>query len=232
MLFLIFKSIAGAFAISVENYTGIWIPPRDFYPFAIMACENLSNNTKHTVYSTLQCIYKDPWQESTNTFIVHDDWMTNEGSSMLIGKYNVDGEIELFKRSTNGYKRIGKWQRPNVRDYIGIWQQGSEHSNEFSDVYCKHLSEDQLECILRNSEEEKMWTYTVRETSITNNANSSLQGRFNRDGSISWFLDTNYFLTWRRKGKFLEYLWNRAINCSKIKIEVVIELLPQLYHLL
>ena len=208
MLFLIFKSIAGAFAISVENYTGIWIPPRDFYPFAIMACENLSNNTKYSVSSTLECTYKDPWKELKNMFIVHDDWITNyrltNDESRLVGKYNVDGEIELFKRSNKGYERIGKWQRPDVRDYIGFWEQGSERSKEFIDIHCKQLSEKQLECILRNFEGEKRLTYSVRETSIANNANTSLQGKLNHDGSISWFLDTNYFSTWKRKVSF----WN------------------------
>ena len=208
MLFLIFKSIAGAFTITVENYTGIWIPQRDLYPFAVIACENLSDNTKYPLHSILQCNYKDPWTESTTRFIVQDDWITNEfvtiDDSILVGKYNVDGEIELFKRSTNGYKRIVKWQRPNVRDYIGIWEQVSERSKEFIDIHCKQLSKKQLECILRNFEGEKRLTYTVRETSITNNANTSLQGKFNRDGSISWFLDTNYFSTWKRKVNF----WN------------------------
>ena len=50
MLFSIFQSIAGAFAITVENYTGIWIPQRDVYPFAVIACENLSNKTKYTLF--------------------------------------------------------------------------------------------------------------------------------------------------------------------------------------
>ena len=214
MLFLIFKSIAGAFTITVENYTGIWIPQRDFYPFAIIACEHLPDNTKYPLYSALQCSYKDPWKESTNMFFVLDDWITNEfitnDNSRLVGKYNVGGEIELFKRSTNGYKSIGKWQRPFVRDYIGIWEQGSERSKELIDIHCKYFSEKQLECIQRNAEKEKRLTYTVQESSITNTANSSLQGKFNRDGSISWFLDTTYFLTWKRKGKILEYLWNRV----------------------
>ena len=212
---MIFKSIAGALAITVKNYTGIWIPQRDFYPFAVVACEHLSDNTKFSVYSTIQCGFIDPWKESRYRFIVHDDWITNKVNSRLIGKYNVDGEIELFGRSTNGYERLEKWQRPNVRDYIGIWEQGSERSKEFSNVYCNHLSEEQLECILPNFEEEKRFDYTVRETSITNNANSSLQGTFNRDGSISWFLDTSYVFAWKRKGKFLKYLWNRAMKCSK-----------------
>ena len=116
----------------------------------------------------------------------------------------------MFKRSKNGYERQFKWRRLNVRDYIGFWEQRSEGSKELIDIHCKHFSEEQLECIQRNSEKEKRLTYTVQETSITNNANSSLQGKFNRDGSISWFLDTTYFLTWKRKGKILEYLWNRV----------------------
>ena len=214
MLFSIFQSIAGAFAITVENYTGIWIPQRDVYPFAVIACENLSNKTKYSVNSILQCIYKDPWKESTNMFIVHDDWIANDEIG-LVGKYNVDGEIELFKRSTNGYERIGKWQRTNVRDYIGVWELVSERSKESSDIHCKKISQEQLACIMRKSKEGKWLTYSVRETSITNNANSSLQGMFNRDGSISWFLDTNYFLTWKRKGKFLQCLWNRAMKSLK-----------------
>ena len=198
----------------MDDYTGIWIPQRDIYPFAIIACENLSDDTKYSVYPTLKCSFIDPWRELTNMYIVHDDWITNEGNSRLFGKYNVDSEIELFERSTNGYESLGKWERPNVRDYIGIWEQRSERSKEFIDIYCKHLSEEQLKCILRNSEEGKSLTYTVSEASITNNANSSLLGKFNRDGSISWFLDTNYFLTWRRKGKFLEYLWKRVMKWS------------------
>ena len=211
----------------MDDYTGIWIPPRNFYPFTIIACENLSDNTKYSVYPTLQCSLIDPWMEATNKYIVHDDWITNdfesiknEGNSRLFGKYNVDGEIEWFNRSPNGYERVGKWQRPNVRDYIGIWEQRSERSKEFIDIYCNNTflenSEEQLKCILRNSEEGKVLTFTVNGTSITYNANSSLLGKFNRDGSISWFLDTNYFLTWRRKGKFLEYLWNRVMKLSKI----------------
>ena len=67
-----FNSITGAFSITVVDYTGIWIPQRDFYPFAIIACENLSNNTKYSVSSTLQCIYKDPWKELENMFTVHE----------------------------------------------------------------------------------------------------------------------------------------------------------------
>ena len=221
MLFSIFQSIAAAFAITVENYTGIWIPQRDVYPFAVIACENLSNNTKYSVNSTLQCIYKDPWKELTNMYIVYDDWIANDRSTTdeisIVGKYNVDGEIELFKRSTNGYERIGKWQRTNVRDYIGVWELVSERSKESSDIHCKKISQEQLACIMRKSKEGKWLTYSVRETSITNNANSSLQGMFNRDGSISWFLDTNYFLTWKRKGKFLQCLWNRAMKSLKHK---------------
>ena len=211
MLFLIFKSIAGAFAITVENYTGIWIPQGwVFFPFTIIACENLSSNTRYSGYSTLQCSFIDPLKEAINMFTVHDDWITNEGNNRLVGKYNVDGEIEFFKQSQNGYERLFKWRRPNLRDYVGLWEQGTEGSKELIDIHCKYFSEKQLECIQRNAEKEKRLTYTVQETSITNNANSSLQGKFNRDGSISWFLDTTYFLTWKRKGKFLEYLWNRV----------------------
>ena len=197
------------------DYTGIWIPQRDDFPFTILACEHLSDNTKSTSDSTLECSSIDPWEELIHVFIVYDDWITHEKSNKIVGKYNIDGEIEWFDRSTNDNERRGKWKRPSVRDYIGVWEQMSEHSNEFSNIHCKHLSEVQLECILRNSEGEIRLTYTVRETSITSNANPSLQGKFNRDGSISWFLDTNHFLTWKRKGKFFEYLWNREIKCSK-----------------
>ena len=75
----------------MDDYTGIWIPPRDFYPFTIIACENLSDNTKYSVYSTLQCSFIDPWRELTHMYIVHDDWITNVGNSRFVGKYNVDG---------------------------------------------------------------------------------------------------------------------------------------------
>ena len=201
----------------MDNYTGIWIPERDHFPFAIVACEHLSDDAESS-FSTLECSSIDPWKEIVFiVYIVYDDWIvkrtnviTNEPSD-VIGKYNVDGEIEWFGGFTNDTKRRGKWRRPSARDYIGVWEQVSELSKEFSNIYCKHLSEDQLECILRNFEREKRLTYTVHETSITSNANSSLQGKFNSDGSITWFLDTNHFLTWKRKGKFYKYLLNRAI---------------------
>ena len=116
------------------DYTGIWIPQRDDFPFTILACEHLSDNTKSTSDSTLECSSIDPWEELIYVFIVYDDWITHEKSNKVVGKYNVDGEIEWFDRSTNDNERRGKWKRPSVRDYIGVWEQVSEHSNEFSNI--------------------------------------------------------------------------------------------------
>ena len=186
----------------IDDFTGVWIPPRDTFPFATIFCEKLSEGSKSSVSSRLQCSFINPWQESINTFTVYGDWITNEGNNRLVAKYNEDGEIELFDRYSNDDIRMhGKWKRASVRDYIGIWEQKSTNSNELIDIHCKHLSEHQLECILPYSKDKQSFTFTIRETSIANNARSSLQGKFNHDGSVSWLMEGKYLMTWKRKSR-------------------------------
>ena len=129
ILFSFFISITGAFPVMIDNFTGIWIPPRGSFPFATIFCEKLSGSSKSSVSSKLQCSFINPWQESINTFSVYGDWITNEENHRLVAKYNEDGEIELFDRySNNDIRMHGKWKRASVRDYIGIWEQKSTNS--------------------------------------------------------------------------------------------------------
>ena len=210
---------------TIHDYTGIWIPQKDdSHPLTVIDCKKLSN-------TTIECIFKDSWHELTYIFVYHNNTIVHaeENSHIgMIGKYDVHGEINWYRRYSGGiFKEIGsktvmtniKWRRPQVSNYVGIWELQSNDSKELMEIRCKQLSEEQLECKSQNDKNEKRLIYRVRKTSVTNNANSTLQGRFKHDGSISWYMEEKHFMTWKRKGKLfavfrLEIMYHDSILFS------------------
>ena len=193
---------------TIKDYEGLWILIENGKSVGLITAE-IRSETKLTV--SYHNSFMGSWSKSysyKNHYITLDDWKSEH-----LGILKSDGKV-TWKWPGGEMGMTRTWRRPDASDYIGNWI--AKREDEIlpvlpeMPVFCKQFNVKQLICnyvSVTIADAPAKFLYDVDEGTliVIDDEFSDTVGKLQGDGSINWFMNDRYFLTWERRGKLFAF---------------------------